>query len=64
MTIVGIMNQSGGNIPVHLDNPDVISDLFHIINVTLGGATNYYDGLTIKNPGNYVHSVPFQHGRL
>ena len=48
MNIVGRMNQSGGHIPVHSVKPDVISDLFHIENVTSGEATNYYDGSTIK----------------
>ena len=61
MTIFGRMNQSGVHIPVHLDTLYVISALFHSGNVKSGEATNYYDGLTIQNPGNFFHSVPFQH---
>ena len=40
MAIVGRMNQSGFHIPVHLGNPDMISALFHIENVTSGGEKN------------------------
>ena len=64
MAIFGRMNQSGVHVPVHLDTPNLISALFHIINVTSVGATNYDDGSTIKNPGKCVQSVPFEHGQL
>ena len=58
------MNQSGGHIPVYQDIPEAISVLFLIRNVTSGGATNYYDSLTIKNPGYCGNSVSFQHVKL
>ena len=63
-TIVGTFEEIDGEIPPHLDEKDHISVVFHCGHVKNGGETVYYDGVSKKNIGNPVYSVPFEHGRV
>ena len=64
MTVFGTMGKEDGELPLHFDEKDIISSVFHLGKVFLGGNTQYYNGTTAKHPGNEIHSVPFLHGNL
>ena len=69
MIVIGELNKST-DMKLHIDKDDAIACILHLGKVSLGGSTNYYDGLKAgKNVpscmnGKLVHSVPFEHGRL
>ena len=50
--------------PIHFDERDVISCVFHLGNVTSGGSTCYYSGKGPRSVGDKVYEVTFQNGRL
>ena len=58
------MGKEDGELPLHFDEKDIISSVFHLGKVFLGGNTQYFNGTTAKHPGNEIHSVPFLHGNL
>ena len=64
MSVFGTLNKEDGVMPVHFDERDIISCVFHLGNVKSGGSTSYYQGNNPKNPGAKVHQVPFRHGTL
>ena len=64
MSVFGTLNKQDGQMPLHFDERDIISCVFHLGKVSNGGATLYYNGDNPKEPGNQVYSVPFNHGTL
>ena len=55
MTVFGTIDKKDGEMPLHFDERDVISCVFHLGRVSKGGETCYYDGPSPTRPGNLVH---------
>lgn len=64
MSVFGTLNKKDGEMPIHFDERDIISCIFHLGKVTRGGNTIYFDGDKPDDPGQNVYSVPFIHGTL
>ena len=64
MSVFGTLNKQGGQMPLHFDERDIISCVFHLGKVSKGGATLYFDGDSPNKPGKQVYKVPFNHGTL
>ena len=64
MSVFGTLNKQDGQMPLHFDERDIISCVFHWGKVSIGGATLYYNGDSAKEPGKQVYSVPFNHVTL
>ena len=64
MTVFGTVNKEDGSMPIHFDERDLISCVFHLGSVQKGGETSYYNGDKSDNPGQPVHQVSFKHGNL
>ena len=64
MTVFGTKSKDDGKMPLHFDEWDIISCVFHIGIVSSGGATSYYSGSSASEPGEKIHQVPFHHGTL
>ena len=64
MTVFGTVNKEDGSMPIHFDERDLISCVFHLGSVQKGGETSYYGGDKADNPGPPVHQVSFKHGNL
>ena len=64
MSVFGTLNKNDGEMPLHLDERDIISCVFHLGKVYQGGSTLFYSGKSSKEPGKQVYSVPFRHGTL
>ena len=64
MSIFGTLNKDDGQMPIHFDERDIISCIFHLGEVTNGGHTSYYFGTSPSEPGETIHQVPFKHGTL
>ena len=63
MTFMGTM-EKGSEVPIHLDEKDIVTALFHFGSVEEGGSTEYFDGLSVQKPGNITKIIPFKHGRI
>ena len=64
MSVFGPLNKDDGVMPIHFDERDIISCIFHLGNVKHGGDTSYYKGNDPNKPGRKIYEVPFCHGRL
>ena len=64
MSVFSTLNKEDGQMPIHFDERDVISCVFHLGKVLEGGATSYYSGDHAMEPKDKIHSVPFHHGTL
>ena len=64
MTVFDTLNKEDGSIPIHFDERDLISCVFHLGSVHKDGETSYYEGDRSDNPGQPVHQVSFTHGNL
>lgn len=64
MTVFGTVNKQDGEMPIHFDERDLISCVFHLGKVSKGGSTSYYEGDKPDKPGRRIHQVPFLHGTL
>ena len=64
MSVFGTINKEDGRMPLHFDERDIISCIFHLGKVNSGGSTCYYSGDSSDNPGDLIHKVPFKHGTL
>ena len=64
MSVFGTINKEDGKMPLHFDERDIISCIFHLGKVNKGGSTSYYSGNSAKEPGERIHQVPFKHGTL
>ena len=64
MTVFGTISKEDGAMPIHFDERDVISCVFHLGKVTSGGSTSYYSGSSPTDPGRKIYHVPFLHGTL
>ena len=64
MSVFGTLNKQDGQMPLHFDERDIISCVFHLGKVSIGGATLYYNGDSPNAPEKQVYSVPFNHGTL
>ena len=64
MTVFGTYSKEDGEMPLHYDENDVISCVFHLGEVFRGGSTVYYDGVKPKDLGKLILEVPFRHGTL
>ena len=64
MSVFGTINKEDGEMPIHFDERDLISCVFHLGRVQKGGSTSYYDGCKADDPGQRIHQVPFHHGTL
>ena len=64
MSVFGTLNKDDGQMPVHFDERDLISCVFHLGEVTEGGQTSYYSGTSPSDPGEKIYQVPFKHGTL
>ena len=63
MTFMGSMS-NGAEVPIHFDEKDVITALFHFGCVSENGSTDYFNGCSVKESGVVSKSIPFEHGRL
>lgn len=64
MSVFGTVSKKDGEMPIHYDERDIISCVFHLGEVVDGGNTSYYRGQKPDKPGPKIHSVPFKHGTL
>ena len=64
MSVFGTINKEDGQMPLHFDERDIISCVFHLGKVKSGGFTSYYSGDSAESPGSRIHQVPFKHGTL
>ena len=64
MSVFGTLNKEDGVMPIHFDERDIISCVFHLGKVNRGGAICYYSGNDPHRPGKKIYEVPFYHGRL
>ena len=64
MSVFGTINKEDGQMPIHFDERDIISCIFHLGKVNSGGSTSYYSGDRPDLPGERIHQVPFRHGTL
>ena len=64
MPVFGTINKEDGQMPIHFDERDIISCVFHLGEVSKGGSTSYYSGSKADSPGERIHQVPFKHGSL
>ena len=64
MTVFRTVNKEDGEMPIHFDERDLISCVFHLGKVSKGGSTSYYEGTRPEKPGKRIHQVPFFHGTL
>ena len=64
MSVFGTLNKNDGQMPLHFDERDLISCVFHLGDVTEGGSTLYFNGNSNHDPGEQVYNVPFRHGTL
>ena len=64
MSVFGTVNKQDGQMPIHFDERDIISCVFHLGKVSNGGSTSYYEGKKPDAPGRLIHQVPFMHGTL
>ena len=64
MTVFGTIDKKDGDMPLHFDERDVISCVFHLGSVKRGGEICYNDGQSQKIPGKQIHKVSFRHGTL
>ena len=64
MSVFGTVNKEDGQMPIHFDERDIISCVFHLGKVKQGGSTSYYSGDKPDLPGNKIHQVSFRHGTL
>ena len=64
MSVFVTLNKQDSQMPLHFDERDTISCVFHLGKVSKGGATLYYNGDSPNEPGKQVYSGPFNHGTL
>ena len=64
MSVFGTINKEDGTMPIHFDERDIISCVFHLGSVMSGGSTSFYSGSSPSESGEKVHCVPFIHGTL
>ena len=64
MTVFGTVNKEDGAIPIHFDEYNLRSCVFHLGKVSKGGSTSYYEGSKAEEPDRQIHQVPFLHGTL
>ena len=64
MSVFGTISKEDGKMPIHFDERDIISCVFHLGKVASGGSTSYYSGDSPSSPGDRIHQVPFKHGTL
>ena len=64
MSVFCTLNKNDGQMPLHFDERDRISCVFHLGDVKEGGCTLYFDGNSNEEPGKQVYQVPFWHGTL
>ena len=64
MSVFGTLNQEDDAMPIHFDERNIISCVFHLGKVITGGGTCYYSGKSPNSVGKKIHEVPFQYGRL
>ena len=55
MSVFGTLNKDDGVMPIHFDERDLISCVFHLGEVTKGGHTSYYSGTSPSEPGTKIH---------
>ena len=51
MSVFGTVNKEDGEMPIHFDEHDLISCVFHLGKVSKGGSTSYYEGTKPEKPG-------------
>ena len=64
MSVFGTINKEDGKMPLHFDERDIISCVFHLSEVKSGGSTSYYSGDSPDTSGERIHQVKFKHGTL
>ena len=64
MSVFGTVSKEDGEMPLHFDERDIISCVFHLGYVKSGGSTSYYSGTSPSSPGERVYQVQFKHGTL
>ena len=51
MSVFGTVNKEDGEMPIHFDERDLISCVFHLGKVLHGGSTSFYSGDKPDKPG-------------
>ena len=64
MSVFGTISKEDGVMPIHFDERDIISCVFHLGRVTSGCSTSFYGGVSHSKPGDKIHHVSFRHGTL
>ena len=64
MSVFGMISKDDGEMPIHFDERDIISYVFHLGKVDSGCSTSYYSCSSPESPGDRIHQVPFKHGTL
>ena len=64
MSVFGTVDKDDGEMPIHFDEHDLISYVFHLGKVEKGGSASYYEGSTPDIPPQKNHQIPFRHGTL
>ena len=52
MSVFGLVSKEDGEIPLHFDERDIISCVFHLGKVKSGGSISYYSGRSPSSPGD------------
>ena len=64
MTVMGSSNLTNNGVPLHFDEGDLISVIFHVGRPHSGGYTSYFNGTKKNAPQKKVFSIPCRHGRI
>ena len=51
MSVFGTVNKKDGEMPIHFDERDIISCVFHLGKLSHGGSTSFYSGDKPEDPG-------------
>jgi len=58
MSVFGTVNKEDGEMPIHFDERDLISCVYHLGKVLHGGSTSFYSGDKPDKPGNKFIRFP------
>ena len=64
MSVFGTISKDDLAMPIHFDERDIISCVFHLDKVVSGGSTSFYDSNSPINSGTKIHQVKFKYGTL
>ena len=64
MSIIGNLSENGAFASKHVDKGNLVTVLFHLGNLFVGGETKYQHDLTSHSFGNLAKEIPFENGQV